>query len=394
MKLDVFCETQRPAPIAPDHEQRVFRETLDQAVFADKAGFDCWWAVEHHGALEFSWSSAPEMLLAWIATRTSRMHLGHAGVLAPFNINHPIRAAERLALLDHISGGRAELGLARTGAGEWDTFQVNPDTSRQQLIEAMRMIPKMWTQDEFSWDSPLLKIPKRNIIPKPLQKPHPRLWQTCSSPESFRLAGRLGVGALGTTLLTELGPMATLLGEYRTGLGEIEEPAGQRPNREAGVFTFVHVAESEKQAVASGAALGALWYVAAAPRVFHAAPEIWYSQIRGNFLPNDPAAQRSLALGGARATEIPLEQDHPVVRVLRRFAAGERVSNEEAFETLRPVPSVIVGDVATCRKKMQAYREIGATRLMCMFQYANIAHEHVIAAMGTAAKHLIPAFAE
>jgi len=394
MKLDVFCETQRPAPITPDHEQRVFRETLDQAVFADKAGFDCWWAVEHHGALEFSWSSAPEMLLAWIATRTSRMHLGHAGVLAPFKINHPIRAAERLALLDHISGGRAELGLARTGAGEWDTFQVDPETSRQQLVEAMRMIPKMWTQDEFSWDSPLLKIPKRNIIPKPLQKPHPRLWQTCSSPESFRLAGRLGVGALGTTLLTELGPMAALLGEYRAGLAEIEEPAGKLVNREAGVFTFVHPAESEKAAVASGAALGAIWYVAAAPRVFHAAPEIWYSQIRGNFLPNDPSAQRSLALGGGEATEIPLAQDHPVVRVLRRFAAGEKISNEEAHETLREVPSVIVGDVATCKKKMQAYRDIGASRMMCMFQYADITHENVIAGMGTAAKHLIPAFAE
>lgn len=394
MKLDVFCETQKAAPIAPDHESRVFRETLDQAVFADKAGFDCWWAVEHHGALEFSWSAAPEMLLAWIATRTSRIHLGHAGVLAPFKINHPIRAAERLAMLDHISGGRAELGLARTGAGEWDTFQVDPETSRQQLIEAMRMIPKMWTQDEFSWDSPLLQIPKRNIIPKPLQKPHPRLWQTCSSPESFRLAGRLGVGALGTTLLTELEPMAALLREHRAGLGEIQEPAGKFVNREAGVFTFVHAAESEKAAVASGAALGAIWYVAAAPRVFHAAPEIWYSQIRGNFLPNDPAAQRSLALGGAQATEIPLEQDHPVVRVLRRFAAGESISNEEAYETLRPVPSVIVGDVAACKKKMDAYRDIGATRMMCMFQYADLPHETVLAGMGTVAKHLIPAFAD
>jgi len=394
MKLDVFCETQRPAPFTPDHESRVFRETLDQAVVADKAGFDCWWSVEHHGALEFSWSSAPEMLLAWIATRTSRIHLGHAGVLAPFKINHPIRAAERLAMLDHISGGRAELGLARTGAGEWDTFQVDPETSRQQLVEAMRMIPMMWTQDDFSWDSPLLRIPKRNIIPKPLQKPHPRLWQTCSSPESFRLAGRLGVGALGTTLLTELDPMAALLREYRAGLGEIEEPAGKFVNREAGVFTFVHAAESEKEAVASGAALGAIWYVAAAPRVFHATPEIWYSQIRGSFLPNDPAAQRSLALGGGVSTEIPLEQDHPVVRLLRRYAAGELISNEEAHETLRAVPSVIVGDVATCKKKMQAYRDIGATRMMCMFQYASLTHEAVVSAMRTAAKHLIPAFAD
>jgi alkanesulfonate monooxygenase SsuD/methylene tetrahydromethanopterin reductase-like flavin-dependent oxidoreductase (luciferase family) len=393
MKLDVFCETQKAAPFLPDHEQRVYAETLAQAERADALGFDTWWSVEHHGALEFSWSSAPEVQLAWIATRTKRIHLGHAGVLAPFKINHPLRVAERLALLDHISGGRAELGLARTGAGEWDTFQVDPNTSRQQLVEAMRMIPKMWTQQEFSWDSELLRIPPRNVIPKPLQKPHPRLWQTCSSPESFRLAGRLGVGSLGTTLLTELGPMAALLKEHRDGLGEIEEPAGHFVNREAGVFTFVHVAETTKQAIASGAALGAIWYVAAAPRVFHATPEIWYSQIRGNFLPNDPAAQRSLALGGGVTTEIPIEKDHPVVQVLRRFAAGERISNEEAYEVLLPVPSVIIGDVATCKRKMEAYRDIGATRLLCMFQYADLAHEHVLAAMSTTAKHLIPAFA-
>jgi alkanesulfonate monooxygenase SsuD/methylene tetrahydromethanopterin reductase-like flavin-dependent oxidoreductase (luciferase family) len=231
------------------------------------------------------------------------------------------------------------------------------------------------------------------VIPKPLQKPHPRLWQTCSSPESFRLAGRLGVGALGTTLLTELGPMAALLKEHRDGLAEIDEPAGRFVNREAGVFTFVHAAETTKQAISSGAALGAIWYVAAAPRVFHATPEIWYSQIRGNFLPNDPTAQRSLALGGGVATDIPLEKDHPVVRVLRRFAAGERISNEEAYEVLLPVPSVIIGDVATCKRKMEAYRDIGATRLLCMFQYADLADEHVLGAMRTVAKHLIPAFA-
>ena len=82
------------------------------------------------------------------------------------------------------------------------------------------------------------------------------------------------------------------------------------------------------------------------------------------------------------------------MQVLRRYAAGQPVSKEEAYEALLPVPSVIIGDVATCKKKMEAYRDIGATRLLCMFQYANLAHEDVLAAMGTVAKHLIPAFAD
>ena len=115
-------------------------------------------------------------------------------------------------------------------------------------------------------------------------------------------------------------------------------------------------------------------------------------QIRGNFLPNDPAFQRSLAKGAVAQTDIPLEQDHPVVRLLRRLAAGEKLSNEEAYETLLPVPSVIIGDVASCRKKVEAYRDIGATRLMGLFQFAGLPHETVLSGMGTLARYLMPVF--
>jgi alkanesulfonate monooxygenase SsuD/methylene tetrahydromethanopterin reductase-like flavin-dependent oxidoreductase (luciferase family) len=390
VKFDVSCEIQKPGPVGPSHERELFRETREQAVLADELGFRCWWEVEHHGAVEFSWSSAPEVFLAYLAQHTRRMHLGHAGVLAPFRINHPLRVAERAALLDVLSGGRLELGLARSGGNEWDTFGVDPTTSRAQLVEAMRMIPKMWTEERFRWKSEHLEIPERNVIPKPLQSPHPPLWQTCGSPESFHLAGTLGVGALGTTLLTPLSQMESLQRDYRRGLAECVDPAGKFVNAQSAVFTFVHVRESQKEAIASGAAAAACWYVNTAPRVFNAPAEIWYGQIRGGFLANDPAATRSLASGGGAAAPGSVTQEVPVVALLKRLAAGERVSNEEVFETLEPLPSVIIGDAASCRRKVEAYADIGVDRLMCLVQFGALTQEQILASLRTIGKELIP----
>ncbi len=87
MKFDVFCEIQLPKPFPPDHERRLILDTLEEARAADRAGFEIWWQVEHHGAPEFSYSAAPELILTAIAMTTQRIHVGHAGVLAPFRIN-------------------------------------------------------------------------------------------------------------------------------------------------------------------------------------------------------------------------------------------------------------------------------------------------------------------
>jgi len=278
MKFDIFCEAQR---VGPRDEGGLFRDILEQARLADDLGFATWWMVEHHGAGEYSYCSTPELLLSWIASQTDRIRLGHSGVLAPFRINHPIRSAERAAMLDHISDGRLEMGLARSLGGEWDAFEVDVETTREQLVEALQMIPRIWTEEVFSWDSSLIRVPERNIIPKPLQQPHPPLWQTAGSPASFRLAGSLGVGVLGNTLLTGLDGIQVLLDEYRRGLEECDEPAGKFRNEERSVFTFVHVAETERAAIDSGACRAALWYMARMPEVFHSPPELVWDLIRG-----------------------------------------------------------------------------------------------------------------
>ena len=86
------------------------------------------------------------------------------------------------------------------------------------------------TEPEFSWSSDAYQVPPREVTPKPLQQPHPRLWQTCGSPDSFYMAGELGVGALGTTLLSPVAFLGQMLREHDRGLADCREPAGKTVN--------------------------------------------------------------------------------------------------------------------------------------------------------------------
>jgi alkanesulfonate monooxygenase SsuD/methylene tetrahydromethanopterin reductase-like flavin-dependent oxidoreductase (luciferase family) len=395
VKFDVFCEIQLAKPFPPDHERRLILDTIEQAQAADKAGFEIWWQVEHHGAPEFSYSSAPELILTAIALKTERLRVGHAGVLAPFRINGPLRVAERAATLDILSGGRFELGLAKSGGKEWETFNVDPETARDELREALLMIPKMWTDETFSWNSKIFQMPEREVVPRPVQKPHPRLWQTASSPDSFRMAGELGVGVLGTTLFSPVSFMKAMMDEYEKGFGQRREQAGRFLNHQKGVFTFVHVAESRKEAIVNGAAKAALWYVHAAPIAFKVPRAIWWDMIRAGLNPHlaRKSANEIAALEGADPTSLEIAPDEiPVIAVLKRMARGEEISNEEAHEVLEDLDSVIIGDPDHCAKKAQAYAAIGADRLMCLLQFGRIPHDAVMRSTMLAGEYLLPQF--
>ncbi len=391
MKFDVFCEIQRSFPWASgEDEASLIRDTVDEARAADRAGFEIWWQVEHHGAPQFSYSAAPEVMLTAIALATGRLRVGHAGVLAPFKINHPLRVAERAATLDILSGGRFELGLAKSGGKEWETFGVDPQAAREEVREAMHMIPRMWTEPEFEWDTPLLKIPRREVVPRPLQRPHPRLWQTCGSPESFYMAGEMGVGALGTTLLSPVPFLGAMMREHDRGLADCKEPAGKTVNPQKGAFTFVHLAESRKQAIANGAALSALWYVNAAAVTFKVPRRVWYDMIKAGLHPNSAAATAVRDHLDPQETVIEPD-DPPVLVLLKRLAQGQPVSREEAHETLESLDCVVIGDPDVCAAKLKAYEAIGVDRLMCMMQYGSIPHAAVLRSIELIGEHLVGA---
>ena len=135
-------------------------------------GFDYFWTVEHHFLNEFSHCSAPEVLYGALSQRTRRIRIGHAVALLPGQYNHPVRVAERAAVLDIVSDGRVDLGTGRsTTLIEMDGFEVNPADTKAQWEEAISMIPRMWTEDTFSHEGRFYSIPPRKVIPsrsKPL----------------------------------------------------------------------------------------------------------------------------------------------------------------------------------------------------------------------------------
>jgi alkanesulfonate monooxygenase SsuD/methylene tetrahydromethanopterin reductase-like flavin-dependent oxidoreductase (luciferase family) len=377
MKIDLFNEIQNPRPWPEGHEQHRFRQAIEQAKVADELGYGCWWQVEHHGAGEFSLSSAPELLLTAISQHTSRIRLGHAAVLAPARFNHPVRVAERAATLDHLSGGRVELGLTRSTIPEWRLFGIEPDDARAQTQQAFEMIPKMWTSERFSYSGAGFEINDVPIAPKPLQQPHPPLWQAAASPGSFEDAGRRGVGVLGTTIWESIERVERMIKLYRDAAAQCTEPVGSFVNNQVAYFTFVHCAETDEQAMRNGAAAAAAWYTVTALNFFEASKEFsrnmdQQQQLMANRAKENLAGQ--FFRDEVAASPGPTEGQLLIGRVL----AGEDVSDEEIFTVLSAQDSLIVGSPDTCRKKLRKYADLGIDRLMCLQQIGSIGDEEVM----------------
>jgi alkanesulfonate monooxygenase SsuD/methylene tetrahydromethanopterin reductase-like flavin-dependent oxidoreductase (luciferase family) len=196
MIFSMIFEAQLAGP-TPETEQQIFRDCVEQAVLGEEIGLDRIWAVEHHALVEYAHMSAPEIFLSFVAARTSRIRIGHGVVCAPFRYNHPVRIAERTATLDILSEGRLDVGFGRGATPrETGTFGITAEDTQQQLAEVLRMIPGIWTDDEFSYASDTIEIPPRNIVPKPMQRPHPPLFMACTKEATLQMAGALGVGAL------------------------------------------------------------------------------------------------------------------------------------------------------------------------------------------------------
>jgi len=198
MRFGLFYEHQMPRPWDDDSEERTLQDALDQIELADRLGFDSVWEVEHHFLEEYSHSSAPEVFLAAASQRTNRIRLGHGIVQLPIAFNHPARVAERIATLDLVSGGRVDFGSGEASSQvELGGFQIDRDTKRAQWEEALDAITRMFVEEPFAgFEGTHFKMPQRNVIPKPKQKPHPPLWVACSRRETILMAAQRGIGAL------------------------------------------------------------------------------------------------------------------------------------------------------------------------------------------------------
>jgi alkanesulfonate monooxygenase SsuD/methylene tetrahydromethanopterin reductase-like flavin-dependent oxidoreductase (luciferase family) len=198
MRFGIFYEHQLPRPWTEGLELKLFQDALDQVELADALGFDNVWEVEHHFLEEYSHSSAPEVFLAACSQRTKQIRLGHGIVLMPPGYNHPARVAERIATLDLVSRGRVEWGTGESSALlELGGYRVPVEEKRNAWREAVEQCANMMAMDPYpGFQGQYFSMPTRNIVPKPVQKPHPPLWVACSNRETIKLAARLGIGAL------------------------------------------------------------------------------------------------------------------------------------------------------------------------------------------------------
>jgi alkanesulfonate monooxygenase SsuD/methylene tetrahydromethanopterin reductase-like flavin-dependent oxidoreductase (luciferase family) len=196
MIFSMIFEAQIAGP-TPESEQQLFHDCVEQAVLGEEIGLDRVWAVEHHTLVEYAHMSAPEIFLSFVAARTSRIRIGHGVVCAPYRYNHPVRVAERTATLDILSKGRLDVGFGRGATPrETGTFGITAEDTQAQLVETMQMVPRIWTDEEFSYSSDTIEIPTRNVVPKPRQAPHPPLFLACTKEATLEMAASLGVGAL------------------------------------------------------------------------------------------------------------------------------------------------------------------------------------------------------
>ena len=198
MKFGIFYEHQLPKPWDDGAEEKLFHEALDQVVLADRLGFDNVWAVEHHFLEEYSHCSSPEVFLAACAARTDKIRIGHGIRQTPPMYNHPARTAEGIASLDLISRGRVEFGIGEGATRlELGGFHIPAKEKRAMAIEAGEQIANMMALDPYpGFEGKYFSMPCRNVLPKPVQKPHPPMWMACTNRDTIRVAASLGVGAL------------------------------------------------------------------------------------------------------------------------------------------------------------------------------------------------------
>src|SRR3954468_18821391 len=198
MRFGIFFEHQLPRPWDAGAEHKLLHDALEQIEIADRVGFDCVWEVEHHFMEEYSHSSAPEVFLAAASQRTKNIRIGHGIVNVMPQVNHPARVAERIATLDLVSDGRVEFGSGESSsAAELGGFGIRRERKREMWEDAMDAIAHMLVEEPFAgWSSEHLRMPPRNVVPKPLQRPHPPMWVACSRRETIHFAAQNGIGAL------------------------------------------------------------------------------------------------------------------------------------------------------------------------------------------------------
>jgi alkanesulfonate monooxygenase SsuD/methylene tetrahydromethanopterin reductase-like flavin-dependent oxidoreductase (luciferase family) len=218
-----------------------YTDILAQIELADRLGFDTAWLAEIHFFPAVSRLASPLTVLAAAAQRTQRIRLGTAVTLLP--LHSPLKIAEDAATVDVLSDGRLELGVGRGAAPTMFTaYNVPIEESRERFEEALSVIRQAWTSDRLTYHGKYLDVENLSVFPRPVQKPHPPLRIAANSPETYTIAGRLGLPIFATPLIAgSMDKLRQYIAAHRESL-----PGGVQ--QDVAIAFTVHAAASRAQA--------------------------------------------------------------------------------------------------------------------------------------------------
>lgn len=369
MRFGMFYELQMPKPWGENAEYNTLWNAVKQVTYAEEMGFEQVWLVEHHFLSEFAHSSAPEVTLAIMAERTSKMRLGFGVVLAP--VHHPLHVAARVATLDIFSNGRVDVGVGRTkGPYQLTPFGTDVSQTQSMMIETLECLPGMWTQDVFSHEGEHWSIPPREVIPKPIQKPHPPLWMACTQEDTFRLAGQLGMGCLVNTL-GGTDKTRGLVNAYFEAI-ENPNPVGHFINKQVVASTIGFCDESGEKAREKGSAV-ASWYLNQSKQRF----TLEWAGVDPDAVPDEyKFYMKGGAVRGGGPSQDPQQQKPPTQDEL--LAGG----------------GYCVGNPDDCIRVIEEFEAMGVNEIMPIFQAGHATHEEVMNSIRLFGKYIIPHFRE
>jgi len=406
VKFSLFFEMQIAEPTA-EAESRLFHQCVEQAVLAERLGYEGIWAVEHHGLYEYSHSSSPELFLAFVAARTQRLRLGHGVTLLPHRYNHPIRIAERVATLDILSNGRVNWGSGKSSSRvEQEAFENEVETLHDQWLEAVQMIPRMWTNEVFQHQGRFFNIPPTPILPRPVQRPCPPMFAACTRPETAEYVGGLGLGALNFALGTDE-YLADKARAYRRAIASAQ-PVGPRITEHFACTPATLVLDDDRQACRYGLR-GARFF---RDSLYHyykdggARPKATRSQDASPAVPvvSMPAPAESRAAAAAGFPALALRglrtrsqvNETPRLRPLdipRTFLDEEEVATYRRTRNTAESPmAAIVGDPVSARETVQRFIDVGVDELILVMQLGTVPHELVMESIRTFGENVLPHF--
>jgi alkanesulfonate monooxygenase SsuD/methylene tetrahydromethanopterin reductase-like flavin-dependent oxidoreductase (luciferase family) len=191
MDIGTFLLMQSPSAGA---SEEVYARGIEQALAAETLGFRNVWLGEHHFST-YGYLSRPLQFATYIAAKTTRLRVETAVIVVP--LHHPLIVAEEIAMLDILSGGRADIGLGRGYQRyEFERFGLKLDSGGQRWDESLDILLKAFEGEPFSYEGKLLNIPETSVYPKPVQKPHPPIWITAQSQYAIEAAVRRGLNVL------------------------------------------------------------------------------------------------------------------------------------------------------------------------------------------------------